>query len=268
MPASTPAPATAEPPRAPSSIDGKLPELGKELLAPHFADAERFESSRCAPLDITKRLQNKPIALWEGDVSGGACARLSGPKGASVMGVVIEGSLALEANLGASTEHKDLAGWGAFRNAASRQIELRAAKDKPARVLLVAIAARDANDPPGATWSFVDQPDLAWAGGAYHARIGGDPAGAPAVMDTLLVSKDGSIAEHTHEASWECIAVLDGAGELSIERAPKPITPGAITCIPQTQRHAWQPNGLNALVAIQIYTPPGPEQRFKKLASP
>ena len=50
----------------------------------------------------------------------------------------------------------------------------------------------------------------------------------------------------SHESGWVCSAT------------------GAV---PPATKHAWKPDEGSTLVAIQLYTPPGPEQRFKALAA-
>ncbi len=133
-------------------------------------------------------------------------------------------------------------------------------------------------------FSFADRPDLAWGAGAYHARIGWEAgkyrfgAGgktwevddAPAaVIDLLRFAPDAALAEHSHETAWETVALLEGegtwirkgaSGEGRVEARP-----GTIVTLPPNVRHAWSPSGQAPFLAIQVYAPPGPEQRFKKL---
>ena len=124
---------------------------------------------------------------------------------------------------------------------------------------------------PVETFSFEARPDLGWGGGAYHARIGWEADDHPAVViDLLRFSRDAAIAEHVHERSWESLAVLEGDG--AIVRGPTSaeerveVRAGTIVTIPAGARHAWKPSGKAPLFAIQAYAPPGPEERFKKLA--
>ena len=46
------------------------------------------------------------------------------------------------------------------------------------------------------------------------------------------------------------------------------IRAGALASVPPGMPHGWKPAGKAPLLAIQVYAPPGPEQRFKKLAAP
>ena len=117
--------------------------------------------------------------------------------------------------------------------------------------------------------------DLAWGGGALHARIGFEGSGQRASLGVLMVSKDAPVAQHRHDTSWEILVALRAEGTLkradsaeSTELAPVDVSDGMVVAIPKNTLHGWQPSGTKALVALQLYLPPGPEQRFKKLAEP
>jgi mannose-6-phosphate isomerase-like protein (cupin superfamily) len=84
----------------------------------------------------------------------------------------------------------------------------------------------------------------------------------------MILSKDAPVAEHVHDKEVECLAILRGDGDLILAGEPHPLGPGKVTCIPAGAKHAWKPKGTAPLVAIQLYSPAGPEQRFKKLAAP
>jgi mannose-6-phosphate isomerase-like protein (cupin superfamily) len=113
------------------------------------------------------------------------------------------------------------------------------------------------------------QPDLAWGGGAYHARLGF--AEGPASLESLLASKDAPVPEHTHDKEWEILAIVSGDGtlvrKLDGREDDTKVSAGMFASIPPGVPHAYRPAGTAPLVAVQLYAPPGPEQRFKKLAS-
>jgi mannose-6-phosphate isomerase-like protein (cupin superfamily) len=143
---------------------------------------------------------------------------------------------------------------------------------------------------------FASLPDLSWGKGAYHARIGWEvPAGpsggpgapdasgaplpaAPAmVLSMLRFSQDAAVAKHVHEKERECLAFLEGEGELLLSPEPPgtagapadetvAVEPGMVACIPNGMWHSFKPSGKAPLLAIQVYAPPGPELRFKQLA--
>jgi mannose-6-phosphate isomerase-like protein (cupin superfamily) len=112
------------------------------------------------------------------------------------------------------------------------------------------------------------QPDVAWGGGAYHVHYGfeGGEGGAGASLEVLYTSKNAPITEHTHDKEWEAIAVIDGEGTLFKKGGDVNVAPGAMFSIPPGVSHGLKPAGTLPLLAIQMYAPPGPEQRFKKLA--
>jgi mannose-6-phosphate isomerase-like protein (cupin superfamily) len=113
------------------------------------------------------------------------------------------------------------------------------------------------------------QPDLAWRGGALHARIGFENGSAS--LGTLLASKNAAIPQNVHDHEWELLAVLSGDGTLVRMPGGKeedvPIAAGTLASIPPGVPHAYRPAGTTPMLAIQLFLPPGPEQRFKKLAS-
>jgi mannose-6-phosphate isomerase-like protein (cupin superfamily) len=89
----------------------------------------------------------------------------------------------------------------------------------------------------------------------------------------LIASPDAAVAPHQHDASWEVLATLTASGTAkrasapgSADLAPTRIEGGAVVMMPKATTHAWEPDGKEPLVAIQLYVPPGPEQRFKALA--
>lgn len=114
------------------------------------------------------------------------------------------------------------------------------------------------------------QPDLAWGGGAYHARIGFEDGSAS--LGALMTSKNAAVPQNVHDHEWEILAILSGDGTLVRMTGGKeddtPVAPGTFASIPPGVPHAYRPAGTSPMVAIQLFSPPGPEQRFKKLAAP
>lgn len=77
----------------------------------------------------------------------------------------------------------------------------------------------------------------------------------------------GSAPEHSHPDSWEVLAAVDGAGTFTMDGKPARLAPGDIVRVPPGVKHSWTPDPGSYLQAVQIYRPPGPEQRFKALAA-
>jgi len=113
------------------------------------------------------------------------------------------------------------------------------------------------------------QPDLAWGGGAYHARLGFEDGSAS--LGSLMASKSAAVPQNVHEHEWEVLAILSGDGTLvrtvGGREDDTPVAAGTFASIAPGVPHAYRPGGTSPLVAVQLFLPPGPEQRFKKLAS-
>ena len=289
--------ASASAPRPPAPIDCALPGN-----APHALD-RRVECAKescllahLVPDEVRPTLSDgAPMVLWEEAVAERAALAFPRDEAVELMGVVLDGSLDLTAMEGAPQVTTVGGRWTAFR-APGGGVTLNGTGNKAVRVALVVAVADpgvslgahlEQRDRPGAppswswnvrkkrieTVSFADRPDLVWAGGASHARIGWESADHPAaVIDLLRFSAGAGVAEHDHPHEWEALAVIEGDGAL-VRRPPSgeqrvEVRPGALVTIPAGIRHAFQPSGKAPFFAVQVYAPPGPEQRFKKLASP
>jgi mannose-6-phosphate isomerase-like protein (cupin superfamily) len=299
--ASAPAAPTASAPAAapPSPIDGALPSEAPPALAERSScDKGTCALARLAPPEVEKHLDGAATAIvWDQTIADKAQIRLPADEGVEIAGVVLDGVVELHPDDKATPKETLAVRWMGFR-APGAGLSIASTGGKPARVLL-ALATRPGEGPLAAHLARLDKDakklawkarpkgfgaidfekaaDLAWGGGAYHARIGWEASGAddhPAlVIDTLRFSKDAAVAEHAHDKERECLAVLEGAGELITKprgpdgpASPIALVPGAVACVDAGVRHAYRPAGTMPLLAIQVYTPPGPEQRFKKLA--
>jgi mannose-6-phosphate isomerase-like protein (cupin superfamily) len=108
-------------------------------------------------------------------------------------------------------------------------------------------------------------PELTWANGAMHAHLDVDRERATTAYIGRLEGT-APVAEHSHDASWEILCVIDARGTAVIDGKTIRVGPRQILAIPPGKKHSWKPDGASKLVAIQFYSPPGPEQRFKALA--
>lgn len=86
----------------------------------------------------------------------------------------------------------------------------------------------------------------------------------------LGVRAGAEVAQHVHENGWEFLAILAGEGDIQFNLANgsamgRALRPGSIMAIPRDVLHSFKARDGAAVVAIQLYTPPGPEQRFKIL---
>jgi len=114
--------------------------------------------------------------------------------------------------------------------------------------------------------SFEAAPLSSWEHGRNHARIlfGGSDAGGPLPFSLTLLQSfaPALIPPHTHESSWENLLVLEGRGNLELRGRSYPIEGGESLHIAPRVRHAYVPSGQEPFVALQLYTPAGPEQHF------
>jgi mannose-6-phosphate isomerase-like protein (cupin superfamily) len=117
-------------------------------------------------------------------------------------------------------------------------------------------------------------PKLEWAGGTMSAHLDVSPptnvdAGAAGTGDFYLGRLEGTagVAEHTHPTSWEIIAAIEANGTFVIDGTEGRLAARQIVMVPPGVKHAWKPEAGSKLVAIQMYSPAGPEQRFVTLAA-
>ncbi|MGE0869853.1 MAG: cupin domain-containing protein [Kofleriaceae bacterium] len=75
-----------------------------------------------------------------------------------------------------------------------------------------------------------------------------------------------SVPEHVHATETEMLYVLAGSGTMTVNGVALSVTPTSVIQIPPNTRHAFTASA--DVRALQIYTPAGPEQRFKKVAKP
>jgi len=109
-----------------------------------------------------------------------------------------------------------------------------------------------------------DAPELTFAGGAMHAHL--DVESEPGVYFGRL---DGSapVAEHKHDGAWEILCAFQASGTFTLSGKAQHVGDAEVVVVPPNTKHSWKPDPGSNLVAFQLYTPPGPEQRFKKLAA-
>jgi len=75
-----------------------------------------------------------------------------------------------------------------------------------------------------------------------------------------------SVPEHAHEGSWEILAAIEASGTIVHDGAEARLTSGEVVVVPAGTKHAWRPDPGSRLVGVQLYWPPGPEERFRALA--
>ncbi|HET9624096.1 MAG TPA: cupin domain-containing protein, partial [Kofleriaceae bacterium] len=69
------------------------------------------------------------------------------------------------------------------------------------------------------------------------------------------------VPEHVHARESELLYILAGGGTMTVNGVALPVTPTSVVQIPAGARHAF--TATSDVRAVQVYTPGGPEQRFK-----
>jgi mannose-6-phosphate isomerase-like protein (cupin superfamily) len=110
-------------------------------------------------------------------------------------------------------------------------------------------------------------PELTFMGGAMHAHLDLDDRTVSPTAYLGRLSGTAPVGEHSHDKSWEILCAIEAAGTFTLAGHPKRLGPRTCVFVPPATKHSWQPDPGSTLVAIQLYLPPGPEQRFKKLAA-
>lgn len=111
-----------------------------------------------------------------------------------------------------------------------------------------------------------DVPELSWARGAMRAKL---LVGTKLSPELYIGWLEGTAAvpEHDHPTSIETVVAMEAAGTFTLDGKESRLGPRQIVSVPKGTKHAWKPDPGSKLVAIQLYEPPGPEQRFLTLAA-
>ena len=138
--------------------------------------------------------------------------------------------------------------------------------------VLAAVRERPCDPAPAITKKIVRAsaaPELAWGSpstGQMRARLDVDEETTPYAYIGRLEGT-APVAEPAYPGTWEILCAVEAAGTFTLDGKSRRLGPRAIVAVPPDTKHAWQPDPGSTLVAIQIYDPPGPEQRFKSLAA-
>jgi quercetin dioxygenase-like cupin family protein len=88
---------------------------------------------------------------------------------------------------------------------------------------------------------------------------------APHVASAGILEADAGakVPTHVHEHETELLYLLSGSGTMTVDGVDLSVGPTTVVQIPPNVPHSFV--AAEAVTAIQLYTPPGPEQRFKKM---
>jgi mannose-6-phosphate isomerase-like protein (cupin superfamily) len=223
-----------------------------------------------------------PFFVWEQDLPPRVVLTFPKHVGLDLYVVLFDGEVSIKAD-DIAGKQKRLWPWNAARvPGLGAMVECK----EPTRAIFVLVAnapggtmGQAAAAAPKAGWAkrpapvtsveLDKQADLAWGGGAYHARLGFEDGSAS--LGLLMASKSAPVRQNVHDREWEILAILSGDGTLvrtvGGREEATPIAAGTFASIAPGVPHAYRPAGTSPLVAVQLFLPPGPEQRFKRLAS-
>jgi hypothetical protein len=109
--------------------------------------------------------------------------------------------------------------------------------------------------------------DLSFMHGTMHARLDLDDRNVAPSFYFGRLSGTAAVPEHAHAGTWELLCAVEAAGTFTLSGAPSRLAARTCVTVPPDTKHSWQPDAGSTLTAVQMYWPPGPEQRFKKLAA-
>jgi hypothetical protein len=238
--------------------------------------------------------RQSPVGVWQEKLSGGVRLDFPRAKGVGLLGVVLSGLVTVSPSEGGTLAA--MKPWGTFV-APGAGISLHA-EGQGGDVVLIAYALDGAladkleavrKSEKSVYWEKRPGPmlvddlerieDLSWAGGAAHARLGFERDRSPNVyLGLLRMGQDVPVADHAHTDGWEILIPLTAHGALTLSGEgldaasgsfPRDVAveAGKIVTMPSAVHHAFKPGDREPLFAIQLFTPPGPEQRFRALAA-
>ncbi len=78
----------------------------------------------------------------------------------------------------------------------------------------------------------------------------------------LTLAKGVTVPEHVHQSESELLYILAGSGTMTVAGVKLAVTPTSVVQVPPATKHSF--TASENVKALQLYTPAGPEQRFKK----
>jgi quercetin dioxygenase-like cupin family protein len=99
-------------------------------------------------------------------------------------------------------------------------------------------------------------------GGKGEVKLLLDGSGAPLALDQLGAQAGAGVPAHAHKGSDEILYILGGRGTTTISGQSFTVAKDDAILIPAGAEHSLVVD--EALSAVQVYAPGGPEQRFKK----
>jgi mannose-6-phosphate isomerase-like protein (cupin superfamily) len=108
--------------------------------------------------------------------------------------------------------------------------------------------------------------ELTFAHGAMHVHLDIDDRDVASFYLGRLAGTAG-VPEHSHDQSWEVLCAVEASGTFVLRGVETHLGPRTCVSVEPGAKHSWKPDPGSNLVAVQMYSPPGPELRFKKFAA-
>lgn len=99
-------------------------------------------------------------------------------------------------------------------------------------------------------------------GGQAMVRLLLDGSGAQVAVDELTIQAGVTVPMHKHDTADEILYILEGSATTTVGGKPLKVGPGDILLIPKGVLHQVVVDA--PIKAVQVYSPGGPEQRFKQ----
>ena len=277
---------SAAKPAGPSPIDAALPASPPTELARKASCADKLCSLKewipdAAFAKTSDGKTESPAAMWAHSIKAGSTVAFPRHSHLTTLGVVLAGDVLVKGEEAGGAQK--LGVWGAFRapgagctvkaEGADAKVVFAVTSTKPTLAESLetgkktAFAVRWRKRPGTGVLVTKKLPDIepwSWAGGAAHARIAfGEATAKTGSLGVLTMAPGLGVPEHDHPTSWEHLAVLDGSGKMSLGDQKLDVKPGDAISIPKAVKHAVTRSDGGKVLAVQVYTPAGPEQRYK-----
>lgn len=245
---------------------GACNPLGRLGFLPTLPDPAPTSDATCSRHDCVAAPKiiepESPLSLWSVRLEGGAL-RLPNAETAEWYGLVLSGELVVSGCGRVSKYHAFRASGSQLNLTGDARLVLGVAADGP----LPTQRFEEASAGSVAKCELVDLaslPDIRWANDAMHARMAFRDGRA--YFGLLYADDDVGAPVHVHASSWELLYILDGSGEVTAGDSLGPLMKGAAFAFAPSERHGFAPDGKAPTIAVQMYSPPGPERRFLEAA--
>ena len=83
-------------------------------------------------------------------------------------------------------------------------------------------------------------------------------------MGYAIFHAGAEVAVHQHDDADEYLYFLSGEGEAIVGGKTVPVKPNSAIYLPKGVAHSFKNTGAADVIAVQVYSPSGPEKRFKQ----